>query len=237
MCGATFTGIFARFFQAAVRWFKVELRLESVSVRFGALAALSNVSAVFSPGTRTCITGRAGSGKTTVLKLLAGLLKPTVGHVKWGNTDAERLDTDARRAAQAAFGMVFQTDALFDSMSVMDNVMLPLRKRGVPEVDATVRALEALKRVGLSGADTKRPEHLSGGMKKRAGIARAIVARPEVLFADDPFAGLDPDMQESIAALLLEVSEGRTLITALADPFEPMPLGDVLHLDKGALAR
>jgi phospholipid/cholesterol/gamma-HCH transport system ATP-binding protein len=171
-----------------------------------------------------------------VLKLLAGLLKPTSGHVRWGDTDATTLDVDARRRAQAAFGMVCQTDALFDSMSVLDNVMLPLRKRGVAQAEARTRADEALERVGLTAAAGKRPEHLSGGMKKRAGIARAIVARPQVLFADDPFAGLDPDMCESIARLLLEVSEGRTLISALADPFDPLPLGDVLQIRAGLLA-
>jgi phospholipid/cholesterol/gamma-HCH transport system ATP-binding protein len=120
-------------------------------------------------------------------------------------------------------------------MSVIDNVMLPLRKRGVAEAEAKARAGEALERVGLSDAAAKRPEHLSGGMKKRAGIARAIVARPQVLFADDPFAGLDPDMQGSIAQLLLEVSQGRTLVSALNDPYEPMPLGEVLRLDGGHL--
>jgi phospholipid/cholesterol/gamma-HCH transport system ATP-binding protein len=209
--------------------------LTSVSVQFGALTALSELSARFAQGTRTCICGRAGSGKTTVIKLLAGLLKPTHGQVLWGDTDTARLDVVARRKAQAAFGMVFQTDALFDSMTVMDNVMLPLRKRGVPEDEARTRAGEALERVGLKAAAGKRPENLSGGMKKRAGIARAIVARPQVLFADDPFAGLDPDMQESIAQLLLEVSEGRTLISALADPFEALPLGEVMQLEAGKL--
>jgi phospholipid/cholesterol/gamma-HCH transport system ATP-binding protein len=211
----------------------MELRLEHVSVSFGALSALSDVSARFAEGTRTLICGRAGSGKTTVLKTLAGLIRPSAGHVLWGQTDTAGLGVDARRKAQAAFGMVFQTDALFDSMTVLDNVMLPLRKRGVGEDEAQARSHEALDRVGLKGAEGKRPEHLSGGMKKRAGIARAIVARPQVLFADDPFAGLDPDMQESIARLLLEVSEGRTLVSALADPFEAVPLGDVLELSGG----
>lgn len=215
---------------------KVELLLEDVRVRFGAVDALAGVSARFGEGTRTCICGRAGSGKTTVLKLLAGLLRPTAGRVLWGQTDVATLDVDARRHAQAAFGMVFQTDALFDSMSVIDNVTLPLRKRGVAEAEAKARANEALERVGLADAAGKRPEHLSGGMKKRAGIARAIVARPRVLFADDPFAGLDPDMQGSIAQLLLEVSQGRTLVSALPDPYEPVPLGEVLKLDGGTFS-
>jgi phospholipid/cholesterol/gamma-HCH transport system ATP-binding protein len=193
-----------------------------VSVRFGDLEALRDITATFKAGTRTVIAGRAGSGKTTLLKALAGLVRPSSGRVRWGETDAGALDVGSRRKAQGAFGMVFQTDALFDSMTVRDNVTLPLTKRGVPEAEAAERCDEALRRVGLTAAADKRPEHLSGGMRKRTGIARAIVARPEVLFADDPFAGLDPETEASIAALLLEVSEGRTLVCALPDPYEPL---------------
>lgn len=209
----------------------MDLKLESVSVRFGALEALRDVTATFPAGTRRVICGRAGCGKTTLLKALAGLVRPTEGRVVWGETDASALDIAARRKAQGAFGMVFQTDALFDSMTVRANVMLPLVKRGVPEAEARGRCDEALARVGLSAAAEKRPEHLSGGMRKRTGIARAIVARPEVLFADDPFAGLDPDTERSIAELLLEVSEGRTLISALPDPYES--LGQTIVMREG----
>lgn len=211
----------------------MDLKLESVSVRFGAFVALSDVTVAFPAGTRRVICGRAGSGKTTLLKALAGLVRPNEGHVRWGDTDASTLDVAARRKAQGAFGMVFQTDALFDSMTVRDNVTLPLSKRGVPEDEARARCDEALARVGLTAAAEKRPEHLSGGMRKRTGIARAIVARPQVLFADDPFAGLDPDTERSIAELLLEVSEGRTLISALPDPDES--LGATLVLCEGRL--
>ncbi|MBL8950816.1 MAG: ATP-binding cassette domain-containing protein [Myxococcaceae bacterium] len=211
----------------------MDLKLDSVSVRFGALEALRAVTATFAAGTHTVICGRAGCGKTTLLKALAGLVHPDEGHVRWGDTDVAALDRWARREAQGAFGMVFQTDALFDSMTVRGNVMLPLLKRGVPEDEATARCDEALKRVGLTAAAEKRPEHLSGGMRKRTGIARAIIAKPEVLFADDPFAGLDPDTERSIAELLLEVSEGRTLISALPDPYEPLSLGQTLVMSEG----
>lgn len=214
----------------------MDLSLESVSVRFGELEALRDVSITFKAGTRTVICGRAGCGKTTLLKALAGLVRPDSGQVKWGETDAGALDTAARRKAQGAFGMVFQTDALFDSMTVRDNVTLPLQKRGVPADEARERCDDALARVGLTAASGKRPEHLSGGMRKRTGIARAIVARPQVLFADDPFAGLDPDTEQSIAELLLEVSEGRTLLCALPDPYEPVPLGQTLRMSEGKFA-
>ena len=103
------------------------------------------------------------------------------------------------------------------------------------EYDALDRAHEALRRVGLLEAAAKRPENLSGGMKKRCGVARAIVARPQVLLADDPFAGLDPVTERSIAELLLEVSEGRTLIVAVPDPVESLPVTRQVHFREGAV--
>ena len=114
--------------------------------------------------------------------------------------------------------------------------LLPLRKRRVPEAEAQERAHEALRRVGLTEAAKKHPENLSGGMKKRAGVARAIVARPQVLLADDPFAGLDPVTEGSIAELLLEISEGRTLIVALPDPVASLPTGRAIRLVGGQVA-
>ncbi len=161
-------GFFRVILGAGSKLAAVELRLENVSVRFGPLEALKSLNARVTPGTRTCICGRAGSGKTTVLKALAGLLRPNSGRVWWGDTDAAKLDLVVRRRAQAAFGMVFQTDALFDSMSVLDNVMLPLRKRGVAEDEARTRALEALARVGLADAAGKRPGKSSRGACRSA---------------------------------------------------------------------
>lgn len=211
----------------------MDLELQSVGVRFGEVSALEAITLLFPAGTQAVLWGPAGGGKTTLLKVLAGLVLPTSGHVRWGDQQADLLSPERRREAQAAFGFVFQTDALFDSMSVLDNVRLPLRKRGVAEAIATARAEEALAQVGLSAAARKHPEELSGGMKKRAGIARAIVARPQVLLADDPFAGLDPVNEAQIARLLLSVSEGRTLIAALPDPLESFPLPRQLRIAGG----
>ncbi len=215
----------------------MQLELVSVGVRFGPVVALEAISLQLPPGTQAVLWGPAGGGKTMLLKVLAGLVLPTTGAVHWGNEDAASLGAERRREAQAAFGFVFQTDALFDSMTVLDNVRLPLRKREVPEAEATRRAEEALEQVGLSAAAGKHPEELSGGMKKRAGIARAIVARPQVLLADDPFAGLDPVTEGQIAKLLLKVSEGRTLIAALPDPIESLPLPLQLRIVAGRIER
>ncbi|MBL8917773.1 MAG: ATP-binding cassette domain-containing protein [Myxococcaceae bacterium] len=210
---------------------------EAVTVRFGAVEALREISLGVEPGEQLVVTGQAAAGKTTWLKCLAGLQRPTSGTVTWAGDDVAGLSVDERRRRQSAFGMVFQSDALFDSLTVLDNVLLPLLKRGVSREEARSRAEDVLRRVGLDAAMTKRPEELSGGMKKRAGVARAIVAQPAVLLADDPFAGLDPVTERSIAELLLEVSRGRTLIAALPDPVESLPLPRVVRFEEGRLAR
>ena len=118
----------------------------------------------------------------------------------------------AKRARQAAFGMVFQTDALFDSLTVRRNVLLPLERRRVPREEAEARADEVLRAVGLAEAANTLPERLSGGMRKRAGIARALAARPSVLLADEPFSGLDPGTARQVARVLLEVAGSGSLI-------------------------
>ncbi|MEW5738254.1 MAG: ATP-binding cassette domain-containing protein [Myxococcota bacterium] len=213
----------------------MELIAESLRLTFGKVHALEDVSLCVPASSRLVLSGPAGGGKTSLLKCLAGLVSPSAGQVRWDGREVSALSTKERRAAQVAFGMVFQTDALFDSMSVLENVLLPLRKRGVAEDEAKERAFEALGQVGLKDAALKRPEVLSGGMKKRAGVARAIVARPVVLLADDPFAGLDPVTQGSIASLLLEVSEGRTLIVALPYPVASLPVERQIRVVGGRL--
>lgn len=209
----------------------MRLSTHQLSLRFGAVHALDEVSLDFASGSRTVLWGPAASGKTSLLKCLAGLVIPTSGEVRWDDVDVKTLSAEQRRAAQVNFGMVFQSDALFDSMSVLENVLLPLRKRKVAEDEAQVRAREALARVGLEKAADKKPETLSGGMKKRAGVARAIVARPSVLLADDPFAGLDPVTEKSIADLLIEVSDGKSLIVVLPDPVESLPIDRTIRLE------
>ncbi len=212
------------------------LTCDHLSVRFGRVDALTDLSLVIEPGERVVACGPAASGKTTWLKCLAGLQRPTSGAVRWGDDDVWALTATQRRDRQGAFGMIFQSDALFDSKTVIANVCLPLEKRGVDAAEARRSAEEVLTRVGLEHAIGKRPEELSGGMKKRVGVARAIVARPSILLADDPFAGLDPVTERSIAELLLEVSEGRTLIVAIPDPVASLPSSRVLRFDQGRLA-
>lgn len=214
----------------------MRLSTHQLSLHFGAVHALKELTLDFPVGSRTVLWGPAGGGKTSLLKCLTGLVAPSMGEVWWDDVPVTKRTAQEKRDAQVAFGMVFQSDALFDSLTVADNVLLPLRKRRVPEAEAQERAHEALRRVGLTEAAQKHPENLSGGMKKRAGVARAIVARPQVLLADDPFAGLDPLTERSIAELLLEISEGRTLIVALPDPVASLPAQRTIRLVGGQVA-
>lgn len=204
-------------------------------VAFPSGAALSGVTARLRPGTHAAVVGPAGSGKTTLLKALAGLITPSGGGVRWDGVDPFALDVAARRAAQARIGMVFQNDALFDSLSVLENVRLPLERRGVRAAEATSRAEAALQAVGLLAFAAQLPATLSGGMRKRVGVARAVVARPSVLIADDPFAGLDPKTAAAVAGVLRDAAAGRTLLVALPDPVLELALPRVLHLAGGAL--
>jgi phospholipid/cholesterol/gamma-HCH transport system ATP-binding protein len=211
----------------------LHLRCEELTVRFDGRPALSGLSQEIPAGTWLGVYGGPGSGKTTLLKALAGLVRAEQGRVLWDGGDVARLQPEDRRLRQARFGMVFQTDALFDSATVMENVLLPLLRRRVPADEARSRAHRVLEQVGMGTAEDLLPDALSGGMRKRAGIARALVARPEVLLADDPLAGLDPGTASKISGILMEVSGGKTLIVAMPDPVSWLPLPLSLHLEEG----
>jgi phospholipid/cholesterol/gamma-HCH transport system ATP-binding protein len=213
----------------------MDLRAQGVDVEHARRLSLAGVSASFAPGTRALVLGRAGAGKTLLLKALAGLVLPTRGSVRWDDEDVARLSPARRRERQAAFGMVFQTDALFDSLSVLDNVLMPLRRRHVPEAQALTRGREVLQAVGLAHAEGTLPENLSGGMRKRVGLARALAARPTVLLADDPFAGLDPGTARQVASVLLEVAGDGTLLVAAPEPPPELPFGRWLLMREGRL--
>ncbi|GHG77293.1 ATP-binding cassette domain-containing protein [Comamonas sp. JC664] len=213
----------------------MDLRTDGLTVRYGARQVLSEVTCALPAGTQALVLGRSGAGKTTWVKALAGLVRPTGGVVRWDGRDAAALSPAERRERQAAFGMVFQTDALFDSMTVLENVMLPLTRRHVAEDEARARAQEVLRAVGLADAAGTLPERLSGGMKKRAGIARALAARPSVVLADDPFAGLDPGTARQVARVLLDVSKGGTLLVVATEAPADLPLPRWLFFRGGRL--
>ncbi|RKH51891.1 ATP-binding cassette domain-containing protein [Corallococcus sp. AB049A] len=213
----------------------MDLRAEALSLRYGARTVLEPTDCHVPPGTQALVLGRSGSGKTTLLKSFAGLLLPSSGRVTWNGQDVARLSAPERRVQQASFGFVFQTDALFDSLTVRQNVMQPLLRRRVPEDEARERTDAVLRSVGLADAADTLPERLSGGMKKRAGLARAIAARPAVLLADDPFAGLDPGTARQVARVLLEVAGQGTLLVAAPEAPVDLPLPRWLYLRGGRL--
>lgn len=213
----------------------MELRADKLTVRLGGRPVLRDVTCTLPPGSRVLVLGRSGSGKTILSKVLAGLVAPSSGHVLWNGEDVAGMSPAEKRARQAAFGMVFQTDALFDSMTVRHNVLLPLERRRVPREEAEARADEVLGAVGLAEAANTLPERLSGGMRKRAGIARALAARPSVLLADEPFSGLDPGTARQVARVLLEVAGSGSLIVAAPDVPPELPLARWLYLRDGQL--
>jgi phospholipid/cholesterol/gamma-HCH transport system ATP-binding protein len=217
----------------------LELRAEHVTVAWGEHAALRDVTLSLSQGTHALVAGPASSGKTTLLKLFASLVRPSqgtgrsAGEVYWGDERVSALSPARRRALLARFGMVLQRDALFDSLTLLENVCLPLENRGVARAEAAARARFAIAEVGLTGAEHRLPEALSGGMKKRAALARALVAEPPVLLVDDPLAGLDPATGWEIVQLLERTSKARTLVVAAPEPPLRMRFSRWIVLDRG----
>ncbi len=200
------------------------LELSDVWAARGGAVALREISAVLPRGARVGLFGAGGSGKTTLLKLLAGLFVPSRGELRW----AER---------PRAIGMVFQRDALFDALPLLRNVELPLR--GLPRAEAEAAARRALSDVGLRPADARKlPAELSGGMRKRAGIARALCGAPPVKLYDEPSAGLDPATEREILDLLWRSHDPAGLtVVATSDPRQLWERCDlVLLLAAGRLA-
>jgi phospholipid/cholesterol/gamma-HCH transport system ATP-binding protein len=210
------------------------IELRDLTIFHDRQRALGPLSGVFGEGTLV-VAGPAQCGKTTLLKAMCGLVVPTSGQVLIDGEDLAAADSDRLAALRARLGMVFQSDALFDSMDALANVALPLLRRSLTRREAEARAREALAQVGLAGQERALPERLSGGMRKRLGLARAIVARPRLLLADDPLAGLDPGTSARVLDLLFDLWRGRGgLIIATADPGPLWERCDeVLVLDAG----
>jgi phospholipid/cholesterol/gamma-HCH transport system ATP-binding protein len=202
-----------------------------VSKAFGERRVLDDVSLVVPAGRAVCILGRSGTGKSVTLKHIVGLLRPDAGQVMVENEDITGLrGTDLARVRKR-IGLLFQHAALFDSISVGENVAFPLRRHTrKPDAEIRARAQDLLGQVGLEHEYDKMPADLSGGMKKRAGLARALVLDPPILLADEPSAGLDPVTTAEIDALLLALNERSktTLIVVTHNIPSARKLGDEL---------
>ena len=207
------------------------VRLEHVSKAFGALRVLDDVSLELPAGEATVVLGRSGTGKSVLLKHIVGLLHPDAGHVFLGDQDITALTPAALALARRQIGFLFQNAALFDSITVGDNVAFPLRRHTrLPEAEIRARVEEKLAAVGLADAVARMPAALSGGMRKRAGLARAMALDPSVLLVDEPSAGLDPVTSEEIDDLLVRVKRerGTTLVVVTHNIPSARRIGDTL---------
>jgi phospholipid/cholesterol/gamma-HCH transport system ATP-binding protein len=189
------------------------IALEKVSIEFGAHRVLENITLGVPAGQTLVVIGESGCGKTVLLKLIIGLLKPSAGKATFdGKALAELGDRELTRQ-RLRFGFLFQGAALFDSMSVFDNVAFGLRAQrrlGRGDIETTVR--QRLQEVGLpEGIEIKMPAELSGGMKKRVGLARALALNPEVMLYDEPTTGLDPIMSDVINELIVQTRQKHPL--------------------------
>ncbi|MFN8643762.1 MAG: ATP-binding cassette domain-containing protein [Candidatus Binatia bacterium] len=187
---------------------------------FGARRVFDHLSFRFPAGRISVILGGSGSGKSTALRLVGGLIQPTGGRVLVDGEDVTRLAERQLYRVRAKLGMLFQGGALLDSMSVFENVAFPLReRRQLSPAEVAQRVRESLDAVGLGDADGLLPSQLSGGMVKRAALARAIVTRPVMLLCDEPFSGLDPVSARRIEALLAAINQrfGMTVVVVSHD--------------------
>lgn len=181
------------------------IRLSGVTKAFGPNVVLRDLDLEVPTGRTVAVLGRSGSGKSVLLKHVARLLRPDAGSVMVGDLEISSADEAQVKSARTSMGYVFQFAALFDSMTVGENVGLPLRRVGVGRAETRERVAEVLETVGLAGLQEKYPAELSGGMRKRAGIARAVVGRPRYLLYDEPTTGLDPVTTSVIDDLILRL--------------------------------
>jgi len=205
------------------------IQLKGVEKRFGVQRVLQGVDLEIPTGKLTTIIGPSGEGKSVLLKHIIGLLRPDRGEVWVDDVEISRLKDKALNVVRKRFAMLFQSAALFDSMSVFDNVAFPLReKRLATDADLPRMVDGMLERVGLINMGHKFPSELSGGMKKRVGLARALVMGPEIILFDEPTTGLDPLMAKTIHDLIRAMQKifGFTGIMVSHEIPEVFPISD-----------
>jgi phospholipid/cholesterol/gamma-HCH transport system ATP-binding protein len=213
------------------------IEIKDIHKTFGENKVLQGISAKFLPGKNNLIIGGSGSGKTTLLKCIVGLHEPTKGHVIFDGQNFTEMNFEERVPIRTEIGMLFQNSALFDSMTVEENIMFPLNLfTEKSRAEKLERANFCLERVNLAGKNKLYPSELSGGMKKRVGIARAISMQPKYLFVDEPNSGLDPKTAILIDDLINEITEEYQITTVVVthDMNSVMGIGDnIIFLHEG----
>jgi len=219
-------------------WKDSAIALDHVSKSFGDRQVLQDINLSVAPGEAICIVGRSGTGKSVTLKLIIALIKPDAGHIWIDGEDITRLEDHELSRVRRKMGFLFQNAALFDFLTLYDNLALPLRRltrKSDQEIDEIIDRV--LHQVGLGGDREKMPLELSGGMKKRAGLARALVLEPELLMVDEPSSGLDRITASEIDDLLIEQKRRTTMIIVTHDVHGARRIGDRFAvLDQGRLA-
>lgn len=214
------------------------IRVENLCHAFNGAGVLNGIDLEVRSGERLVIIGRSGGGKSVLMRLVASLMKPVSGRVLIDGQDWVPLSEREMMPLRRKIGILFQGAALFDSMSVYDNVAFPLRIRGLSDESAVHRRVtEVLGLVQLEGHERKKPGEISGGMQKRAGLARAIVDPPLIMLYDEPTSGLDPVTSDSINNLILKLSErfNVTSVVVTHDMVSAYKIGDriaMLHEGK-----
>lgn len=215
------------------------IKAENISIRLGDEEILKGISTTFDRGKTNLVIGRSGSGKTVMVKCLIGLFTPDEGSIYFEDKAIKVMNENEKRILREDTGMLFQGGALFDSMNIEENVMFPLRmfsNKKRPEMLARVN--EVLKRVELENVNKKFPDEISGGMKKRVSIARAIVNKPKYLFCDEPNSGLDPKTATLIDNLIQEITKENNITTVVVthDMNSVMEIGEkIVFLKNGRI--
>jgi len=216
------------------------IEVKNVSKYFGNTRVLNNINTSFEKGKVNLVIGRSGSGKTVLMKCLVGLLTPDEGNVLYDGRDFYDISDDEKKSIRTEMGMVFQGAALFDSMNIQENVMFPLNiLKDMSKGEKLDRVNFCLERVDLINSNKLFPAELSGGMKKRAAIARAIACNPQYLFCDVPNSGLDPKTAMLIDELIVEITHdfGITTVVNTHDLNSVITIGEkIAFIYKGDLA-
>jgi phospholipid/cholesterol/gamma-HCH transport system ATP-binding protein len=213
------------------------IEIQNISKKFGDKVVIDDISAQFKPGICNLIIGTSGSGKTVLVKCIVDLLKADKGEIVFDKIHLSTMDKEERKDLRQNLGMLFQGNALFDSLTVEDNVKFPLDMFSTLSIaEKKLKVNEILARVQLEGVNGKFPAELSGGMKKRVGLARALVMKPKYLFCDEPNSGLDPQTSMVIDKLIheLTVEFNITTIVVTHDMNSVMEIGNhIIYLHQG----